>query len=183
MRSGTDPRPSVVRRRRRPSRFGGIAKAFRVLIWAPRNLAYLLRTIFSKKVLKRNFDFLPLKFFMGVQSQNWLIFAHFWRFSAHNSVAFPNGTLIFSKMNLLGRCHHLAKSKFQNFKFGRFGGDLKFQNFGSNFFFFHFLGLKLHETCRKLKISKKIFFWFWPIYLTSGLRKFSALITKFLLRT
>ena len=138
MRSGTDPRPSVRRRRRRPSRFGRIAKAFRVLIRAQRNLARLFRTIFSKNLWKRNFDFLPLKFFMGVQSQNLVIFGHFWRFSARHSVAFPNGTLIFSKMNLLGRCHHLAKSEFQNFEFGRFGGGLKFQNFGSKFFFSFF---------------------------------------------
>ena len=82
---------------RRPSRFGRILSPPRVLIRAQRNLAYLLRTIFSKKCWKWNFDFLPLKFFMGVQSQNLAIFGHFWRFSARHSVAFPNGTLIFFK--------------------------------------------------------------------------------------
>ena len=130
-------RPSV-----RPSRFGRILSPPRVLIRAQRNLANLLRTIFSKKCWKWNFDFLPLKFFMGVQSQNWVNFGHFWRFSARHSVGFHDGAPIFSKLNLLHRCHHLAKSEFQNFKLGRFGGDLKFQNFGSKFFF-SFFGFKI----------------------------------------
>ena len=143
MRSGTDPRLSVrpsVRPsvRRRPSRFGRIAKAFRVSIRAQPNVAYLFRTIFSKNLWERNFDFLPLKFFMGVQSRNLAFFGHFWRFSACHSMAFPNGTLIFSKLNLPDRCYHLAKSEFWNFEFGRFGGGLKFQNFGSKFFFSFF---------------------------------------------
>ena len=141
-RSWCDRVLSGVRPGGRASRFGRNLSPPRVFIVAQRNLAYVLRTILSKKCWKWNFDFLPQKNFMGVQSQNWVKFGHFWRFSDCHSVSFHDGAQIFSKMNLLDRCHHLAKSEFQNFKFGRFGGDLKFQNFGSKFFF-SFFGFKI----------------------------------------
>jgi len=124
------------------SRFGRNLSPPRVFIVAQRNLAYVLRTILSKKCWKWNFDFLPQKNFMGVQSQNWVKFGHFWRFSDCHSVSFHDGAQIFSKMNLLDRCHHLAKSEFQNFKLRRFGGGSKFRNFGSKFFF-SFFGFKI----------------------------------------
>ena len=76
------------------------------MIRAQRNPAYLLRMLFGKNLWERNFDFLPQKIFMGVQSQNFVKIGHFWRFFGSHSVAFPNGTLIFSEMNLLGRCQH-----------------------------------------------------------------------------
>ena len=58
-------------------------------------------------------------------------------------MAFPSETLNFSEMNLLGSIHHLAKSEFQNFEFGRFGGALKFQKILVKKIFFRFLGQKL----------------------------------------
>ena len=132
-------------------------KAFRVLIRAQWNLAYLLTTLFSKNVRKRNFEFLPLTNFRGVQSSKFVNLGHFWRFLVCHSVTFTSEKLNFSELSHLGRWHPLVKSEFQNFEFGRFGRALKFQNFGSNFFF-HFFGWKLHKTYRKMKITKKKFF-------------------------
>ena len=151
MRSGTERCPSGRAGGRAGVKILETLSPPRVLIVALWNLAYFLRPILGKKCWKWNFEFLSLKFFIGVQSQNWVKFGHFWRFLACHSMSFHDEAPIFSEMNLLDRCHHLAKSEFQNFELGRFGGGSKFWNFGSKIFFFHFFGLKLHATLTSKK--------------------------------
>ena len=89
-----------------------------VFIVAHSNLAYRLTMGWGTKCWDQNFEILPLANFMGVEILELAKMSNFQRFFVHQSVALPNGTLIFSKMILLGSTKSWIGANWEGFKVG-----------------------------------------------------------------